>query len=90
MYPRPDQFRLSIKYQFAAAKYTSLTAGILLAASLLQIWFSILLRTTVFAIAGPLYLICESLYRLYQSRVRGLPAGSLVGYLLRLVISSPR
>lgn len=90
MFPQREQFRLAIKYQFAGAKYTAITAGFFLLCGLLQIWMSILWHTTVFAIAGPVYLICESLYRLYRSKVQGEPAGSIVGYLLRLVISPPK
>lgn len=89
-YPRRVQLRLELQYQFGAAKFTALTAGVFLVGALLQIGASILWHTTVYAIAAPVYLIFESLYRLYQSRIRGQPAGSLVGYLLRLLIRPPR
>jgi len=90
MYPRRDQVRLQILYQFAGAKFTALTGGIFLAVSLLQIWMSMLLHTTIFALAAPVYLILESLYRLYQSQVHGEPAGSIIGYVLRLLLRPPR
>jgi hypothetical protein len=90
IYPQREQFRLAIKYQYAGAKYTAITAGFFLLLALLQIWLSILWHTTVFAITGPVYLICESLYRLYRSKVQGQPAGSLVGYVLGLVIHPPK
>jgi len=88
-YPRREQLRLEIKYQFAAAKFTAITAGFLLAAAVLQIWASVLWHTTVYALVGPIYLVFESLYRLYQSKVHGQPAGSLAGYVLGLFIHSP-
>jgi hypothetical protein len=90
MYPRRDQVRLQILYQFAAAKFTALTSGIFLAVALLQIWMSTLLHTTIFALAAPVYLILESLYRLYQSQVHGEPAGCIIGYVLRLLVRPPR
>ncbi len=81
-YPRKEQLRLEVKYQFAATRWTAITAGFLLVCALLQIGVSALLHTTIFALAGPVYFIFESFYRLYASKVLGVPAGSLAGYIL--------
>jgi hypothetical protein len=51
---------------------------------------SILYRATILVLAGPAYLILESLYRLYKAKAAGEPAGSILGYLLRLAIRAPR
>lgn len=88
-FPRKEQARLEILYDFPAARWTAITAGILLVVSLLQIWGSILLHTTIVAIVPPVYLILESLYRLYQSKAYRRPAGSVYGYILRLFLHPP-
>jgi len=89
-YPRLQQVRLQLLFQFPAARYTALTAGIFLIVALLQGWVTILMHTTVFALATPVYLFIESSYRLFRGKVRGEPAGSLVGYVLYLLIRPPR
>ncbi len=85
-----EQLRIEAKYQFAAAKWTAITAGFFLACAVLEIWAVILFDATLYAAVSPVYLIFESIYRLYQSKVRGLPAGSLAGYLLGLFLRPPR
>lgn len=89
-YPRLQQVRLQLLYQFPAARYTAITAGILLIVALLQGWITILMHRTVFALATPVYLFMESCYRLFRSKGQGEPAGSLVGYVLYLIIRPPR
>lgn len=89
-YPRREQLRLEVKYRFAAAKFTAVTALFLLALAALYIWVSVVMHASIIAIAGPVYLVFESLYRLYQSKVFGVPAGSAVGYLFRLFLRPPQ
>lgn len=88
-YPRDEQLRLKAKYHFRAPESTAITAGLFLAAALLQISATILFHPTVLTIAGPVYWVFESLYRLYQSKVHGLPAASFAGYLLGLFLRPP-
>lgn len=40
--------------------------------------------------AGPIYWTGESFYRLYRSKTQGQPAGSLVGFVLRIFIRPPQ
>ncbi len=89
-FPRREQLRLEAKYHFAAAKWTGVTAGFLLACGLLQIWATILAHATIIALVGPVYLVCESLYRLYVSKLHGLPAASLAGICLGLLLRPPQ
>ncbi len=89
-FPRHEQLRLEAKYDFPAAKWTATTAGFLLACAVLEIWAVILFHATIYAAVTPVYLIFESLYRLYQARFGGLPAGSLAGYVFGLFLRPPR
>jgi len=89
-YPREQQVRLQILYQFPAARCTAITAGVLLVVALFQAWVTFLAHSTVFALATPVYLSIESSYRLFRSKAQGEPAGSLVGYVLYLLIRPPR
>jgi hypothetical protein len=90
-YPRRDQLRLQLLYQYEGPRSTAITAGFFLVAGVLQVCLTAALyRTTILALAGPAYLILESLYRLYRAKVVSEPAGSIVGYILRLVIPPPK
>jgi len=90
-YPRRDQLRLQLLYQYEGPRSTAITAGIFLIIGVLQFCLTTALyRATILALVGPAYLILESLYRLYQAKAVGEPAGSIVGYVLRLAIHPPR
>jgi hypothetical protein len=90
-YPRRDQLRLQLLYQFDGPHFTAITAGLFLIAGVLQLCFSAALyRDTVLPLAAPAYLTLESLYRLYQAKAGRKPAGSAIGYVLRLVIPPPK
>ena len=90
-YPRRDQLRLQLLYQYDGPGSTATTAGFFLIVGGVQFCLTAALyRETLLALAGPAYLILESLYRLYKAKAQGEPAGSLAGYLLRLVIHPPR
>jgi hypothetical protein len=90
-YPRRDQLRLQILYQYEGARSTAITAGLFLIIGVLQFCLTAgLYRATILALVGPAYLILESLYRLYRAKAVGEPAGSIVGYVLRLAIHPPR
>jgi hypothetical protein len=90
-YPRRDQLRLQLLYQYDGPGCTAITAGIFLVIGVLQFGLTAALyRATILVLAGPAYLILESLYRLYQAKALGEPTGSIVGYVLRLAIHPPR
>jgi hypothetical protein len=90
-YPRRDQLRLQLLYQFDGPRFTAITAGLFLIAGVFQLCLTAALyRATILALAGPTYLILESLYRLYRAKAAREPAGSLIGYVLRLAIPAPR
>ena len=90
-YPRRDQLRLQLLYQYEGQRSTAITAGIFLIIGVLQFCLTAgLYRATILALAGPAYLILESLYRLYKAKAVGEPTGSIVGYVLRLFIHPPR
>jgi hypothetical protein len=90
-YPRRDQLRLQLLYQYDGPGSTATTAGFFLVIGVLQLCLTAALsRATILVLAGPAYLILESLYRLYKAKTVGEPAGSIVGYLLRLAIHPPR
>jgi len=90
-YPRRDQLRLQLLYQYDGPGSTATTAGFFLVIGVLQLSLTAALsRATILVLAGPAYLILESLYRLYKAKTVGEPAGSIVGYLLRLAIHPPR
>jgi hypothetical protein len=90
-YPRRDQLRLQLLYQYEGPRSTAITAGFFLVAGIVQVCLTAALyRATILALAGPVYLILESLYRLYRAKALGEPAGSIVGYVLRLAIRPPR
>jgi hypothetical protein len=88
-YPRAQQVRLQLLYQFPAARSTAITAGILLLVAFVQAWASILLHTTILALAAPAYFFVESSYRLFRAKAQGEPAGSLVGYFFQLLVRPP-
>jgi hypothetical protein len=91
IYPRADQLRLQRLYQYQGPRPTAITAGLFLILGVLQLCLTaILYRATILVLAGPAYLILESLYRLYKAKAAGEPAGSVLGYLLRLAIHPPR
>jgi hypothetical protein len=91
IYPRRDQVRLQLLYQYDGPHSTAVTAGIFLALGLVQLSLDApLYHVTILAFAGPAYLILESAYRLYQAKALGRPAGSVVGYVLRVVIRPPK
>ena len=90
VYPRSEQLRLETKYHFPSTKWTSLTAGLLLAASVLQAWATLLLRAQPYLLASPVYFFCESLYRLHRSKIRLEPAGSLAGLVFGLFLRPPQ
>jgi hypothetical protein len=91
VYPRRDQLRLQLLYQYDGPGSTAITAGLFLAVGVVELCFTApLYRTTILVLAGPAYLVLESLYRLYKAKALGEPAGSIVGYVLRLVIHPPR
>jgi len=91
IYPRADQLRLQRLYQYQGPRPTAITAGLFLILGVLQLCLTaILYRATILVLAGPAYLILESLYRLYKAKAAGEPAGSVLGYLLRLSIHPPR
>jgi len=90
-YPRADQLRLQLLYQYEGPRSTAITAGLFLILGVLQLCLTATLyRATILALVGPAYLILESLYRLYKAKAVGEPAGSVLGYLLRLAIHPPR
>jgi len=90
-YPRLDQLRLQLLYQYDGPGSTAITAGLFLVIGVLQVLLTAgLYRITILVLAVPAYLILESLYRLYRAKAMGEPAGSIVGYFLRLVIHPPR
>jgi hypothetical protein len=88
-YPREQQVRLQLLYQFPAARSTTITAGMLLLVALLQGWASILLHASMVTLAGPAYFFFESSYRLFRAQVQGEPAGSLLGYVFQLFVRPP-
>ncbi len=89
-YPRDEQLRLEARYHFPAAHWTAITAGLLFLGALLEAWAAVLFHMTIFALAGPVYLTAESFYRLYQAKVRGVPAASVAGYLAGLLFRPPQ
>ena len=89
-YPRRDQLRLQLLYQYQGPRCTAITAGLFLIAGVLQLSLAAALyRATILALAGPTYLILESLYRLYRAKAAREPAGSVIGHVLRLAIPPP-
>jgi hypothetical protein len=90
VYPRSEQLRLEAKYHFPSTKWTSLTAGLLLASSVLQAWATLLVGGGSYLLASPVYFFCESLYRLHRSKVHLEPAGSLAGLVFGLFIRPPK
>lgn len=89
-YPVHEQLFLEAKYCFAAAKWTAITASFLLGCAVVQILVTTHLHASPFALVGPTYLIFESLYRLFKSKVLGLPAASLAGFVLGLILRPPQ
>jgi hypothetical protein len=88
-YPRKDQLRLEILYQFGATRFTALTAAILLVCAAAEVVLTLRWRPAPDALVSPVYLCLESLYRLVRAAAQRQPAGSLVGYALRLIIRPP-
>jgi hypothetical protein len=91
IYPRRDQLRLQILYQYDGPRATAVTAGVFLMLGIVQLCLTAaLLRIAILAMIGPAYLILESTYRLYKAKGVREPAGSIIGYALRLVIRPPK
>ncbi|HLY60618.1 MAG TPA: hypothetical protein VKV95_07605 [Terriglobia bacterium] len=89
-YPREEQFRLQTKFQFPAARWTSVTAGFFLAGAFLQGWALFMLGLPSFLMIGPIYMFLESAYRLYRAKAQGQPAASIVGLVLSLFVHPPQ
>ena len=91
IYPRQDQLRLQLLYDYEGPRCTAITAGIFLICGAVQLCLSAaLFRSAHLALASPFYLTLKSFYRLYKAKVVGEPAGSIVGHVLRLAIPPPR
>jgi len=91
VYPRRDQLRLQLLYQYEGTRSTAITAGLFLIIGVLQLCLTApLARITILVLAAPAYLILESLYRLYRAKAMGEPAGSIIGYVLRLAVHPPK
>jgi len=88
-YPIRVQLLLEAKYHFLSAKWTKITGYLLLCSALLEVWGIFLFGLSVIALAGPVYFVFESLYRIYKSKVHGLPAASLAGYFIGLFLHPP-
>jgi hypothetical protein len=89
-YPREEQFRLQTKFQFPAARWTSVTAGFFLAGALLQGWALLMLGAPASFLIGPVYMLSESFYRLYRAKGQGQPAASVVGLVLSIFMHPPQ
>lgn len=89
-FPRRVQLRLETQYDFAAMKWTAITAGLFLVCGLLQVWAMTIVHASSIALAVGVYLIVESVCRLYRAKVQGQPAGSLVGMILGLFVRAPK
>lgn len=91
IYPRRDQIRLHLLYQYEGRKFTAMTAACFLLIGALQfVLTAARYPGIILALVGPAYLILESLYRLYMAKVVGEPAGSVVGYILSVAIHPPK
>lgn len=88
-YPRDEQFRLQTRFQFPAARWTSVTAGFFLAGAFLQGWALFMLGLPVFLLIGPAYMFLESIYRLSRAKAKGQPAASVVGLVLSMFMQPP-
>ena len=89
-FSRGEQLRLQEKYQFPAAKWTSITAGFFLAGAVLQGWAMFMFRAPVEFLVCPVYMVSESLYRLYLSKSKGQPAASVLGLLVSVFVRPPQ
>ncbi|HEV2349890.1 MAG TPA: hypothetical protein VG028_08620 [Terriglobia bacterium] len=89
-YPRQEQFRLQARFQFPAARWTSVTAGFFLAGAVLQGWAMWMLGAPNSFLMVPVYLLLESIYRLYQAKGEGQPAASVVGLVLSIFMHPPK
>ena len=90
-YPRQDQLHLQLLYQYDGPGSTAITAGIFLVIGVMQLCITVVrYRGMILALVGPAYLMLESLYRLYRAKVASEPAGSIVGYVLRVLIHAPK
>jgi len=89
-YPRSDQSRLHRLYEFDAPKSTTTSAGILLIVGLLQTGLAVTYHLSAVVIASSTYIIFESVYRLYRALMLHQAAGSIMGYIFRLVIRPPQ
>lgn len=89
-FPRREQLRLQESYQYPAAQWTSVTAGFFLAGAVLLGWAMFMFRVPVDFLPCPVYMVFESLYRLYQSKRKGQPAASVLGLLLSVFIHPPK
>jgi hypothetical protein len=89
-YPRRDQLRLNLAYEYDGIRNTQITAGIFLIAAILEAAITFAYRAPIFMQVGPVYLLGESAYRLYRVKAFREPAGSIVGYVVGLIIHPPR
>jgi hypothetical protein len=89
-YPAAEQCRLENTFHFPGAYWTSVTAGFIIAGAVFQGWFLLLVEAPRPALIMPVYLVLESLYRLYRAKFAGQPAGSLLGYILAIAVHAPR
>jgi hypothetical protein len=85
-----EQLRLQEKYQFPGAQWTSVTAGFFLVGAVLQGWAMFMIRAPAIFLACPVYMVFESLYRLYQSKSKGQSAASVLGLLVSVFIRPPQ
>jgi hypothetical protein len=89
LYPAAEQTRLENEFHFPAAFWTAVTAGFFIVGALFQAWIFATGSFPLPAYLVPAYWALESLYRLYRAKSQGQPAGSLVGYVLALVVHPP-
>ena len=90
LYPGDEQQRLEVKYQYPSTKWTAITAYFLLACAAFQGVASLYLHLGLLMFVGPIYILVESFYRIYQVKVHGRPSASLGGYLFGLFLQPPR
>ncbi len=88
-YPREQQLRLGRVYEYDGLVNTQITAGIFLIIAILEAGITFAYHAPLFMLAGPVYLVVESAYRLYRVKALREPAGSIVGFVLGLIIRPP-
>ncbi len=89
-YPRKEQLRLNLVYEYDGIRNTQITAGIFLFIAIIEASITFLYHAPIFMQAGPVYLLGESAYRLYRVKAFREPAGSVVGYVIALIIRPPK